>query len=486
MASDDNRQRVEAGKRRVVRGLVDSLPPLRHTTFSTRKRAKRATLMFQVGLFILVAGFLGDDRAKSDEPSKSRPSVKPGRFSRTELLRRFDKNRDGKLDKTEKATLRDAFGSMDVPMLPAKPYSFTQARRPDHIKPSQLRRLDNTPKDNPLTDHGAALGRVLFYDKHLSQNNTVACATCHRQRAAFADPRRFSRGFQGRHTKRNSMGLANIRYTHLKGHRPGFFWDERAATLEAQVLMPIQDKVEMGMELKALEKKLQKLLYYPSLFEAAFGSTKVTRGRIGKAVAQFMRAMVSLNSKFDRAAAAAANEGDGSANFKNFTAQENMGRSLFMDGIGGITEFACAMCHVPPTFNMDKASNIGLDLRYKDSGLGALDRSSNDPFTPSNDGKFKAPSLRNVALTAPYMHDGRFKTLEKVVEHYSQGVHPHKNLGLAFEAQNTGKPTSGFQYSKQERAAIVAFLKTLTDEDFISDPRFSDPFVRIDKHERIE
>ena len=164
--------------------------------------------------------------------------------------------------------------------------------------------------------------------------------------------------------------------------------------------------------------------------------------------------------------------------FAQFTAQENLGKSLFMDGPGRVAEFGCAMCHLPPTFNMDQAKNNGLELKYDDQGLGALGRPSNDPFTPSNDGKFKASSLRNIALTAPYMHDGRFKTLDQVVAHYSSGVRSHENLALASNEDDTGTTTSGFQFSKKEQAALVAFLKTLTDKEFVSDPKFSDPFIR--------
>ena len=273
------------------------------------------------------------------------------------------------------------------------------------------------------------------------------------------------------------MGLANLRYTNLKEARPGFFWDERAATLEAQVLMPIQDRIEMGMELSALEAKLQKLPYYPPLFSAAFGTREVTSDRLAKAVAQFLRSMVAWNSKFDRAADAAG--GNYSVPFDKFTDQENLGKSLFIDGIGGVAEMGCAHCHIPPTFGMPKSFNNGLDLRSKDRGLGALNKPSNDPFTPSNDGKFKASSLRNIALTAPYMHDGRFKTLEEVIEHYSRGVQPHENLGLAFGEQPGDAVTSGFQLTGEQKAALVAFMKTLTDETLISDPKFSDPFVRM-------
>jgi cytochrome c peroxidase len=398
-------------------------------------------------------------------------------FRRDALLSRFDADKDGALDDRERAALREAFGGVDVPMLPPRPDDYTSLRLPKHVDAAEFAQGDNSTAQNVLTNEGAALGRVLFYDTQLSRNNTVSCAACHDQRAGFSDPKPFSVGFEGGRTSRNAMGLANLRYTNLKGARPGFFWDERAATLEAQVLMPIQDRIEMGLELSELEAKLQKLPYYPPFFAAAFGTPEVTSGRLAKAVAQFLRSMVALNAKFDRAADAA--NGNYSAPFDNFTDQENLGKSLFIDGVGGVAEMGCAHCHLPPTFGMPKAFNNGLDLKSKDRGLGALARPSNDPFTPSNDGKFKASSLRNIALTAPYMHDGRFKTLDDVVEHYSRGVHPHENLGLVIgEGQGEGA-TSGFQLTNEQKAALVAFLKTLTDESLVSDPKFSDPFVRL-------
>ena len=396
-------------------------------------------------------------------------------FHRQTLLERFDRDRDGALDDAEIRTLRTAFGGIDVPMLPGKLFDYTSVPLPAHVDFAELRLADNTPRDNPITGAGATLGRVLFYDTQLSRNNSVACASCHLQRAGFADPRQFSTGFEGGRTGRNAMSLAGLRYTNVRGHRPGFFWDERAPNLEAQVLIPIQDKLEMGMKLPQLERRLSKLPYYPALFDAAFGSSEVTSDRIAKSVAQFMRSMVSMNSKFDRAAAAG---GDYSVNFKTFSDQENRGKYLFIDGVDGIAEFGCAHCHIPPTFGMTKALNNGLALKYKDRGLGVLDRRPNDPFTPSNDGKFKAPSLRNVELSSPYMHDGRFKTLELVVEHYSTGVRSHVNVGLAFEEQNPAKKTPGFQFTAGQKAAIIAFLKTLTDRQFVTDPRYSDPFVR--------
>ncbi len=413
---------------------------------------------------------------RSVEPESDAPDVKP--FTQAALLHRFDRNGDSKLDQVERGELRTAFGGIDVPMLPTKSFRYAVEKTPSHIAASELRRSDNS-HDNPITDPGAALGRVLFYDRHLSKNNTIACASCHLQEAAFSDPRQFSRGFDQGLTGRNSMGLANLRYSVLRGARPGFFWDERAATLEAQVLMPIQDKVEMGMELAELRNKLQQLPYYPPLFEAAFGSPRVSADGISKSVAQFLRSMVSFDSSFDHAAAASGGN-DYSKDFEGFTAEENLGKSLFIDGVAGIGEIGCAHCHIPPTFNMPKSFNTGLELHYTDRGLGARDVPPNDPFTPSNDGKFKAPSLRNIAVTAPYMHDGRFKTLERVIEHYSDGVHPHENLGLAFNEESAGtKDTTGFRLTQAQKSALVAFLKTLTDQSFLADPRFSDPFVRI-------
>ena len=365
--------------------------------------------------------------------------------------------------------------ALTYPRLPEEPIRYADKNPPKHLL-AALRGTDNTPADNPLTDAGALLGRVLFYDKRLSKSNTIACASCHLQSNAFSDPRQFSLGFDGRPTKRNAMSLTNARYSGLHGNWPGFFWDERAPTLEAQVLMPIQDPVEMGLSLAELEQKLGEVPYYPPLFDAAFGSRTVSADRISKAVAQFMRAMLSFNSKFDRASASSPD--DYSVDFDSFTAEENLGKSLFIDGVGRIAEIGCAHCHMPPTFGMPKSFNTGLELEYVDQGLGSRDVPSNDPFTDNNDGKFKAPPLRNIALTAPYMHDGRFKTLEEVVEHYSSGVHPHRNVAIAFdEAQSGGNQTAGFNLTEKEKMAIVAFLKTLTDDSFVSDQRFSDPFT---------
>ncbi len=395
-------------------------------------------------------------------------------------LERFDANQNGTLDPPERSALRAAFGDIDVPLLPATPLNYSTLSRPAHLNDAELRELDNTPENNPITDAGATLGRVLFYDTQLSRNNTISCASCHRLELGFSDPRKFSVGYEGGQTSRNAMGLVNLRYSNVHGRRPGFFWDERAGTLEDQALMPIQDKIEMGMELPALTLKLHKLPYYPPLFEAAFGSAEVTSTRIAKAIAQFMRSAESWDTPFDRAAAQQPQPVDYTIDFEHFTPEQNRGKDLFINGLLGIAEFGCAHCHVPPTFNMAKSMNNGLDLSYSDPGLGALNRPSNDPFMPSNDGKFKSPSLRNVELTAPYMHDGRFRTLDQVIEHYSDDVQPHVNLALAFEDQEETSGTLGFHFTQKQKASLVAFLKTLTDRTFANDSRFADPFIRLD------
>lgn len=428
--------------------------------------ARYAALLTAVGALTLGAGAHGGEKDMSLSS-----------LQRRAILGRFDVDQDGALVGGEIAALRNAFGGIDVPMLPDQAYDYASLAIPA-VARSEFNRADNTPVANPLTNAGAALGRVLFYDTQLSRNRTVSCASCHHQRTGFSDPRRTSVGFEGGHTTRNAMGLANLRFSNVKGSQPGLFWDERAASLELQALMPIQDKLEMGMDLPLVVGRLASLPYYAPLFEAAFGSRHVSGERISKALAQFMRSLVSLGSRFDQAAASAADV-DFVASFAAFTEQENLGKQIFINGVGGSAEFGCAHCHVPPTFAMPKAFNNGLEMDYKDRGLGGRDAKSNDPFTPTNDGKFKAPSLRNIELTAPYMHDGRFQTLEEVVEHYSSGVYAHANLGLAFETEADARGRMGFRYTAAQKAALIAFLKTLTDKEFVADPRFSDPFVRV-------
>jgi cytochrome c peroxidase len=340
-----------------------------------------------------------------------------------------------------------------TPTLPATPFGYADA---DIGLPAQFRAgaggptpapLDNTPPDNPVTNAGATLGRVLFYDKRLSVNDTVSCGSCHRQATGFADPARFSLGFQGGRTPRHSMGLANARY-YARGR---FFWDERAATLEAQVLQPIQDSVEMGMTLPQLTAKLGAVGFYGPLFTAAFGDATVTSDRIARALAQFVRAMVSYRSKFDSAFT------NGIPNFAaTFTPAELQGQQIF-NGRG-----RCAQCHTTLAHSGDGIRNNGLDLVTVDAGAG--------------NARFKVPSLRNIAVRAPFMHDGRFGTLREVVDFYDNGVQPHPNLDPRL--QGPGGTPLRLNLTPVEKDALEAFLRTLTDDALLADPKFSDPFPR--------
>lgn len=329
------------------------------------------------------------------------------------------------------------------PNLPDELYNYSDIALPVHLQFIN----DNIPPDNPITDAGATLGRVLFYDTRLSANNTVSCASCHLQAVGFSDPARVSVGFEGGTTRRNSMGLANARF--FQGDL--FFWDTRATSLEALVLEPIVDPIEMGSSLPAVIAELESEAFYPPLFEAAFGTSEITEERIAKSVAQFIRSMVSYRSKFDVGYP---------ANFINFTPQEQMGNDLFHS-----RRLGCNICHITDTQILNEALNNGLDRVYEDNGLGEITGIRGD------DGKFKPPSLRNVAVTAPYMHDGRFATLEEVIEHYSTGVQAHPN-------RSPFVPLGGFRLNAQEEAALVAFLGTLTDVEFMRDVRYSDPFLQ--------
>ena len=317
---------------------------------------------------------------------------------------------------------------------------------------------DNMPATNVTTDVGATLGRVLFYDKRLSRNQTISCSSCHQARYGFADPRRFSVGFNGGLTGRNAMGLTQARY-YQRGH---FFWDERANTLEDQVLQPIQNPVEMGMTLQDLETRLNAEPFYTDLFSQAFGSPIVTSELISRALAQFVRSIISWRSKYDQGRP---------IGFANFTPQENLGRQIFFGQVGTAT---CAACHGSDNFVPPNIFNNGLEFPYVDSGVGGITGRAQDQ------GVFKVPSLRNIELTAPYMHDGRFATLDEVVEFYNSGVVDNPNLPPPLRVPAPPGAPPGpprrLNLTTEQKAALVAFLKTLTDTTVISDAKFSDPF----------
>ena len=339
--------------------------------------------------------------------------------------------------------------------LPEQPYNYADPELPAFFDLMVNTDEDNTPNNNHITDEGATLGRILFYDKKLSANGTISCSSCHVQSAGFSDNTRLSTGFEGGLTGRNSMGLSNARY-YENGH---FFWDERASSLEEQVLMPIQDATEMGLTLNELETKLAATEYYPLLFEQVYGDDEITSGRISRALAQFVRSIVSYQSKYDAGRVQVNRPED---NFPNFTDQENLGKRVFFSG-----ETNCSRCHTSDLFVGDRARNNGLDAVITDLGLGGVTGNDND------DGKFKTGSLRNIELTGPYMHDGRFETLEEVIEHYNSGVQDSETLDNRLT--RNGRPVR-LNLSNAEKEALVAFLKTLTDNQLITDQKFANPF----------
>jgi len=364
--------------------------------------------------------------------------------------------------------------------LPAIPFNYSNPNFPDTFTPYVFG-FNNTPTDNPTTDNGVTLGRVLFYDKQMSFNNTKACASCHFQEFGFSDNVAKSEGFEGGHTFRNSMGFANAGFYAAEN----FFWDHRAATLEDQVLMPIQDPVEMGMNLEDLVEKIGALDYYNPLFENAFGNKTVTSNKIAKALSQFVRSIYSYNTKYDEGIEITNNI---FIDFPNFTTEENLGKDIFNGKLTPGAIGTCITCHMPNAtplhfeqaipdnanqviFSGAEPDNIGLDdtIDVEDNGVGAF------LGIPSLYGHFKTPSLRNIEITGPYMHDGRFETLEEVVEHYSTGVLAHPYLS-AHMKDGDGEPRH-LNLTPEESAALVAFLKTLTDYELINDEKFSDPFV---------
>jgi cytochrome c peroxidase len=338
-------------------------------------------------------------------------------------------------------------------LLPAAAYNYASPALPASFAVNPILAQDNTPANNITSDAGATLGRVLFYDKRLSTNQTVSCASCHQQQAGFADPRRFSVGFDGSTGTRNAMGLSNARWY----QRRHFFWDERANTLEDQVLGPIQNPIEMGMTLTALTNRLAAEPFYTNLFARAFGTPEVNTNRISRALAQFVRSIVSVRSKYDTGV---------TNNFANFTAQENLGRQIFLGQVGNAT---CAACHGTDNFVPGPAlNNNGLEFPYVDYGAGGVTSNAAD------NGKFKVPSLRNIGLTAPYMHDGRFATLEQVVEFYNSGVVDNPNLSPPLRVPGGG--VRRLNLTQAQKDALVAFLKTLTDASLATDAKLADPF----------
>lgn len=298
------------------------------------------------------------------------------------------------------------------------------------------------PEDNPLTQEKIALGKLLFFDPLLSKDRTVSCASCHQPQNAFSDAKPLSVGVYGQLGDRNSMPLVNLAWVGT------FFWDGSSPTLEQQVLKPLTSAKEMGMSIEEIETRLLKDKKYKKLFWEVFGE-KPSIGNISKAIASYERTLVSANSRYDRFFYGK----DAMA----FTDSEIRGYYLFM---GERTH--CASCHNGPNLGQLSFENNGLYENYADEGRSKITGLARDV------GKFKVPSLRNIAKTAPYMHDGSLKTLEDVVMHYITGGknHPNKSLHVHFPEDPSINET--------EIKDLINFLKTLTDDAFIENHQTSE------------
>lgn len=305
------------------------------------------------------------------------------------------------------------------------------------------------PVNNPLTEEGVALGKKLFFDTLLSGNETQSCATCHNPKKAFTDSKKFSRGINGDLGTRNAMPLFNLAWNFDER----FNWDGSEFGLEKQALEPVRNPIEMHSNWQTVAEKLQQNATYRELFLKAFGPLEVDSILVAKALAQFQRTLISGSSKFDKYLQGEA----------TLTPEEQDGFTIFMEETKG----DCFHCHGSdnnPLWTDNQFHNNGLDTFFTDLGLGAITGDPND------NGKFKTPTIRNLAFTAPYMHDGRFATLDEVIEHYSTGLKPSTTISPLIKKV----PQGGVGLSTKEKVALKAFLLTLSDYDFISNPIFQE------------
>lgn len=305
------------------------------------------------------------------------------------------------------------------------------------------------PTKNPLTEEGIALGKKLFFDTILSRDNTQSCASCHDPKKAFTDNLSFSIGVDGKKGKRNSMPLFNLAWN----FNERFAWDGKELSLERQAFEPVSNPIELHSDWKEIAIKLNNNSEYTTLFNQAFGITKIDSTYVVKAIAQFERTLISANSKFDKFLLGQV----------TLTPEESNGFDVFMDEARG----DCFHCHGSnnnPLWTNNKFHNNGLDATFTDLGLGAV------TGDPKDNGKFRSPSLRNLAFTAPYMHDGRFATLEAVIDHYSEGLKDSPTIDPLMKKIDKG----GVQLNPKDKADLKAFLLTLSDYDFISNPDFQE------------
>jgi cytochrome c peroxidase len=310
----------------------------------------------------------------------------------------------------------------------------------------------NMPADNPLTVEGVKLGRHLFFDERLSGDNTQACASCHLQENNFADPRQFSIGIDGSVGNRNAMPIMNLAWQDF------FFWNGRSSSLEIQALEPVENPIEMNTTWPEVIEKLEADPRYIAMFEEAFGPGPITKEKAAKAIAQYERTLVSSNAKFDKWQRGEA----------TFTQLEEDGYELFNSEQGD-----CFHCHGDA--NTGNLFGSFGDLQFSNNGLDSV-------LTPmtgyevvtgdTNDrGKFKVPSLRNIEYSFPYMHDGRFNTLQEVIEHYNMGGHLTYTLDPNMKAAGIGR-----NWTQYQKDALIAFMKTLSDDQFLTDTTFTNPW----------
>ncbi|NNJ56181.1 MAG: c-type cytochrome [Bacteroidia bacterium] len=313
----------------------------------------------------------------------------------------------------------------------------------------------NIATDNQLTIQGVKLGRMLFYEKMLSGDGEMACASCHLQEFAFTDTARFSTGIQGLKGGRQAMTVFNMAW-----HENEFFWDGRAHLLRDQSLLPIQDELEMDETLDNVVAKLKESQTYKDQFIRAFGTDEITSEKMSLAMEQFMNSIMSINSKYD----------DFLQDSTVFNASEKRGFKLFTTDYNPFfpneSGADCQHCHSGLNFENDKYMNNGLDASFDDNGR---EKATNNA---ADIGKFKVTSLRNIALTAPYMHDGRFNTLEEVVDHYNAQIKASATLDPALEQTRE----KGLFLDAQDKADLIAFLNTLTDKDLTTNTEYSSPF----------
>jgi cytochrome c peroxidase len=337
--------------------------------------------------------------------------------------------------------------------------NFISEKKPTPYKFPEVKQFPKLPQatNNPVTIEGADLGKHLFYDPILSGDSSMSCSSCHKQEFAFSDaPHQFSKGRNNELMKRNTLPLFNLAYY------PALFWDGRSADLEDQVFHPVRTESELNLKWEVAVKRIRRSKMYKAKYKKAFGNAEIDSVHIANSLAQFLRTLISYNTKFDRVL----------RKEDKLSPDELEGFEIVND----MTRAGCVHCHTTdqdPLGTIHDFSNNGLDMvtdatLYKDKGLGKFTKNIKD------NGKFKIPSLRNIVFTAPYMHDGRFKTIEEVVDFYSEKVQPCVNIDSRMEFAHQGGP----KLNVHEKRKVIAFLKTLSDSVFIANPEFADPFKK--------